>query len=100
MNRVLEQGATKVKPVVVGLSLSATVVVMYLVCALAVWVAPGTVESAITVVSHSLNLGPVFEQAPKITFVGVLEGTVAVAVYFFVTGTVFGWIYNRFAAAR
>jgi hypothetical protein len=41
----------------------------------------------------------VFEQTAKITFANVLGGTVAVALYFFVAGTVFGWIYNRFVTA-
>lgn len=89
----------KLKPLTVGLSLSATVVVLYLVCALFVWIVPNGVESAVTLVAHSMNLDPVFDQPPEITLVGVLGGTVAVAVYFFVTGAVFAWISNRFAKA-
>ena len=89
----------KLKPFNVGLSLAGTVVVLYLACALVVWLVPGSVESAVTLVSHSMNLDPVFEQTAKITFAKVLGGTVAVALYFFVAGTVFGWIYNWFVPA-
>lgn len=89
----------KVKPFNVGLSLAGTVAVMYLLCAVAVSVVPGNVESVMQLVSHSVNLDPVFDQAPTVTVAGVLGGTTAVAIYSFVTGTVFGWIYNRFAEA-
>lgn len=34
-----------------------------------------------------------------LTFAGVVGGTFAVALYFFVAGSVFGWIYNRFDRA-
>jgi len=89
----------KVKPLSVGASLSATVVVMYLLCALGAWLVPAGVESVIKMVTHSLNLNPLFDQVPTVTLAGVVGGSVAVAVYFFVTGVVFGWIYNRFARA-
>lgn len=89
----------KLKPFNVGLSLAGTVVVMYLLCALFVLVVPNGVESAIKLVSHGMNLKPVFEQPTSITFVGVLIGTFAVAAYSFVAGTVFGWIYNRFVTS-
>ena len=94
-----EIAMNKLKPVNVGLSLSGTVAVLYLLCALFVWVVPNGVESAIKLVSHSMNLDPVFEGGTTITFAGVLMGTIAVAIYFFVAGTVFGWIYNRFVKA-
>jgi hypothetical protein len=87
------------KPFNVGLSLAGTVVVMYLLCALFVWIVPNGVESAVKLVAHGMNLDPVFDQPASITFVGVLGGTVAVAIYSFVAGTVFGWIYNRFVTA-
>ena len=90
---------SRLRPFNVGLSLAGTVVVMYLLCALFVWVAPNGVESAVKVVSHGMNLNPVFEQPTSITFAGILIGTVAVAIYFFVAGTLFGWIYNRFVKA-
>lgn len=89
----------KVKPIQVGLTLAGTVVVLYLACALFVWVVPGSAESVLNLVAHSVNLDPVFEQTPKLTFAGVVGGTFAVALYFFVAGSVFGWIYNRFDRA-
>jgi len=87
------------KPLDVGLSLAGTVVVLYLVCALFVLAVPNGVESVLKVVAHSMNLDPVFDQPASVTFVGVLSGTVAVAVYFFAAGVVFAWIYNRFVKA-
>ena len=89
----------KVKPLNVGLSLSATVVVLYLACALFAWMVPNGVESVAKLVAHSMNLDPVFDQPAEITLVGILGGTVAVAIYFFVTGAVFAWISNRFVKA-
>ena len=86
----------KVKPLNVGATLAATVVVLYLLCALFVLAVPNGMESVLKLVAHSVNLDPVLNQAPDITLVGVLGGTLAVALYFFVTGAVFGWIYNRF----
>jgi len=84
----------KVKPLIVGATLAATVVVLYLLCALVVLAVPTGMESALSLVAHSVNLDPVFDQTPKMTFAGVLGGTLAVAVYSFVAGAVFGWIYN------
>jgi len=89
----------KVKPLNVGATLAGTVVVLYLLCALFVLAVPDGVERVLTLVSHSVNLDPVFEQAPNVTLVGVLGGTLAVALYFFVAGAIFGFIYNRFAKA-
>jgi hypothetical protein len=89
----------KVKPINVGLSLSGTVAVLYLLCALFVWVVPNGVESVVKLVSHGMNLDPVFEGGTTINFAGVLLGTIAVAIYSFVAGAVFGLIYNRFDKA-
>lgn len=89
----------KVKPLNVGATLAATVVVLYLLCAMFVLAVPTGMESVLKLVAHSVNLDPVLDQAPNVTFVGVLGGTLAVAVYLFVTGAVFGWIYNRLAKA-
>jgi len=86
----------KVKPLNVGATLAGTVVILYLLCALFVLLVPNGPESALNLVAHSLNLDPVFDKAPDVTLVGVLGGTLAVALYFFVAGAVFGWIYNRF----
>jgi len=88
----------KLKPFNVGLSLVATAVALYLLCALAAWLSPTGVESAIQLVSHSMNLDPVFEQGPKVNVANVLGGTAAVGIYAFAAGTVFGWVYNRFDA--
>lgn len=85
----------KVKPFNVGASLAGTVVVLYLLCALVVALAPGAAESVLRMVAHSANVDVVF-QPERIDFVNVLGGTVAVAIYFFVIGAVFGWIYNLF----
>lgn len=86
----------KVKPLNVGLSLSATVVVLYILCALFVWMVPGGMEPVLGAVAHSANLDPLFEKTPAISLAGVLTGTTAVAVYSFVAGALFGWIYNAF----
>ena len=89
----------KVKPLNVGATLAGTVVVLYLFCALIVVVVPGAVESGVKLAAHGVNLDPVFEQPTDVTLVGLLGGTLAVAIYSFVFGAVFGWIYNRFAKA-
>jgi len=86
----------KLKPINVGMSLSATVVVLYLLCALAVWIAPGGVAATLNLVAHGVNLAPLFQQIPEMSFPALLGGTLALAIYFFVTGWLFAWIYNRF----
>lgn len=85
----------KVKPINVGLALAATVTVTYLLCALVVLLAPGAAEAIIALIAHSVNVDMMF-QPEAFSFANVLGGTVVIAVYFFVTGTLFGWIYNRF----
>lgn len=86
----------KLQPVTVGMSLSATVVVLYLLCALAVWIAPGGVAAALNLVAHGVNLAPLFQQIPEMSLSALLGGTLALAIYFFVAGWLFAWIYNRF----
>lgn len=85
-----------VKPLNVGLSLSATVVVLYLLCALFVWTVPGGMEPVLASVAHSANLDSLFAETPAITFANVLTGTTALAVYSFFAGALFGWIYDKF----
>lgn len=88
----------RVKPFNVGAALAVTVVVTYLLCALVVALAPGAAEAILAVVAHSTNVDELF-RPEQISFANVLGGTVAVGIYFFVTGVIFGWIYNRFAPA-
>lgn len=83
-------------PFIVGVSLSATVVVLYWLCALAVWIAPGGVAAALNLVAHSMNLAPLFQQAAGIRLPTLLGGTLVLAIYFFIAGWLFAWIYNRF----
>jgi hypothetical protein len=85
----------KLKPITVGMTLSATVVVLYLLCALAVWIAPGSVAAVLNLVAHSVNLAPLFQQAAEMSLPSLLGGTLVLAIYFFVTGWLFAWIYNR-----
>lgn len=84
------------KPVAVGVSLSATVVVLYWLCALAVWIAPGGVVAALNLVAHSMNLAPLLQQATGIRLSSLLGGTLVLATYFFIAGWLFTWIHNRF----
>jgi len=86
----------QLKPINVGVSLSATAVVLYLLCALAVWVAPGGVAAVLNLVAHGVNLAPLFQQAAEMSLPTLLGGTLALAIYFFVAGWLFAWIYNRF----
>ena len=86
----------KLKLVPVGVSLSATVVVLYLLCALAAWVAPGSLAAVLNLTAHGINLSPLFQQATDLTLPMLLGGTLVLAVYFFVAGWLFAWIYNRF----
>lgn len=86
----------KLKPVTVGTSLSATVVVLYLLCALTVWIAPGGVAALLNLVIHGANLAPAFQQAAALSLPRLLGGTLVMALYFFVAGWLFAWIYNRF----
>lgn len=88
----------KVKPINVGLTLAGTVVVTYLVCALVVAFAPGVAEALLKLVAHSADVDMLFHPE-GISFANVLGGTVVVAVYFFLTGAIFGFINNLFAKA-
>jgi hypothetical protein len=84
------------KPITVGVSLSATAVVLYLLCALTVWIAPGGVAAALNLVAHGMNLAPLFQQVAEMSLLSLLGGTLLLAAYFFVAGWLFAWIYNRF----
>lgn len=86
----------KLKPINVGVSLSATVVVLYLLCALTVWIAPAGLAAVLNLVIHGVNLSPIFQQATEMSLPTLLGGTLALAIYFFVAGWLFAWIYNRF----
>ena len=86
----------KLKPGIAGISLSATVVVLYLLCALAIVIAPGGVTVVLDLVMHGVNLAPIFQQAAEMSLIALLGGTLLMAIYFFIAGWLFAWIYNRF----
>lgn len=85
----------KLKPITVGVALSATAVVLYLLCALAVWIAPGSLATVLNLVAHGINLSPLFQQAAEMSLPMLLGGTLVLAIYFFIAGWLFAWIYNR-----
>ena len=90
----------RLNPVISGLSLAITVGLLYLLCALAVVIAPGALSAAFGLVVHGLNLAPLMQQIPPISLPAVLIGLLAIMAYSFIAGLLFGWVNNIFARSR
>jgi len=90
----------RLNPVAIGLSLAITVGLLYLLCALVVAVAPGALSAAIGLVVHGLNLAPLTQQVPPVSPTAVLVGLLAIMVYSFVAGLLFGVVNNVLARSR
>jgi hypothetical protein len=82
-----------------GATLSITVGLLYLACALVAMAVPDALARAVTVVVHGLNIGGMTGPIPPTTFGAALLGLVYVAVYAFVAGWLFGAVRNTMARA-
>ena len=84
----------RLNPVFVGLSLSITVAVIFILCALAVVIAPSASLAGLNLVSHGLNLAPLTLSAVPITMTSGLVGLLLVMAISFITGFVFALVSN------
>lgn len=90
----------RLNSIFVGLSLSITVAVIFILCALAVVIAPSASLAGLNLVSHGLNLAPLSPSAVPITMTSVLVGLLLVMAISFVTGVVFALVSNVLTKSR
>lgn len=77
-----------------SLSGAGTVAILYVVCALVVWLAPDLASKLIGNVTHLVNIQQLLAGA-EITLQGVLLGLVQVVVYTYIALFIFAWLYNK-----
>ena len=85
---------TRINPAKLGLSLAVTVGLLYLLCALAVAIAPGSLAAALGLVTHGLNIAPLTQSVAPISLSAVLGGLLALTAYGFIAGLLFGLVNN------
>jgi hypothetical protein len=90
----------RLNPVAIGLSLAITVGLLFVLCALAVAIAPGALVVGLTLVTHGLNLTPLTRQVAPLTLSSVLVGLLAVMAVSFVTGLLFALVSNLLTKSR
>lgn len=84
-------------PLAIGLSLSVTAGLLYLICALTVVLAPGAFTAALAKLFHGLNLSALLTPNPPAPTLGaVMVGTLLVMIYAFFAGWLFGFVHRRF----
>ena len=84
----------RINPATNGLSLAITVGLLYLLCALMVAIAPGSLSAALGLVAHGVNVGSLTQQVAPISLSAVLVGLLAVMAYSFIAGLLFGLVNN------
>jgi hypothetical protein len=80
---------THASPLSCGLSLAVTAALLYLACALVVAWFPGSMVAALDLIVHGLSLSGLSPAVGQLRWGAVLIGTVAIAGYAFVAGTLF-----------
>lgn len=90
----------RLSPAATGLSVAITVGLLYLLCALMVVIAPGALSVAFGLVVHGLNIVPLTQQVPPISLPAVLVGLLAILVYSFIAGLLFGLVNNLLARSQ
>ncbi len=85
---------TRLSPITQGLILSLTIGVLYLLCAIAVAIAPDILSSALGLVTHGLNLAPLAQSVAPMTLTDLLVGLLVLMAYSFVAGAIYAVIHN------
>ena len=83
---------SRLSEVAAGVALSGTLVVAYVLCAIALSILPGPQFSHMWLA--------LFSAAPMNSWQALMEGIAASIVVGFISGYVFAWIYNKVAAKR
>ena len=84
----------RINPARLGLSLAITIGLLYGLCALTVAIAPGSLATALGLVTHGLNIAPLTQSVSPISLSAVLVGLLALMAYGFVAGLLFGLVNN------
>lgn len=92
--------ANRLSPLSCGLSLAVTAALLYLGCALVVAWAPGVLAAGLGLIVHGLSLSGLSPAVDELRWSAVLIGTLAVAGYAFVAGTLFGVVHRRIGGDR
>ena len=84
----------RINPARLGISLAITVGLLYLLCALMVAIAPGSLSAALGLVAHGINIAPLTQLVAPISLSAALVGLLAVMAYSFIAGLLFGLVNN------
>lgn len=85
-------------PVLTGVTLSATVAVLYALCTL-VWVAaPGPFLSFMNSLFHAMDFTPLLKPT-AFSWGGFVEALAVMAIWAFLAGCFFGWLHKRLRGA-
>ena len=85
---------TRLSPITQGLILSLTIGALYLLCAIAVAIAPDILSSALGLVTHGLNLAPLAQSVAPMTLTDLLVGLLVLMAYSFVAGAIYAVSHN------
>lgn len=90
----------RLSPLSCGLSLAVTVALLYLGCALIVAWAPGALAAGLGLIVHGLSVSGLSPAVGELRWGAVVIGTLAVAGYAFVAGTLFGVVHRWIGGDR
>ncbi len=78
----------------VALSLASVSAILYTACALLVAIAPGFAIKLFSNLFHGVDITGL--AGKSISIAGALVGLIEVAVYAWIAGWLFAWVYNKF----
>ena len=85
--------AEKLKTKRVALSLAGVSAILYIACALLIFVVPNLTIKLFSYIFHGINISSITDKS--ITLTGTLIGLVEIVIYALITGALFAWIYNK-----
>ena len=80
------------------LALALTMGILYVLCAIVVWVAPDFALQLLGWVAHLVNVDK-FAGDVAMTFGGVIIGLIEIFIYAYIAGWLFAWVYGRVSKA-
>jgi len=89
--------SNKLNPKIVSLSLASVSVILSILCALLVALAPKTTLIFFGSIFHGIDISKI---ATSVTFSGVLMGLFAIIILSLITGWLFALVYNYFEAKK
>ena len=87
----------KVNPLTSGLAFAATVSIGYAACTLLFWLWPDAAATFMNALFHGLDFRKLQSGPALFSFGSFLWALAAMALWAFGLGTIFGWVFDRFA---